>query len=189
MSKTKHRRRVGPNGQRIPRQPRYAELCDTVEKVTNNVALITATEAKRLMGPIKAALVAMREGQATELDWQHLVTCAAIGLSIDTKGVVRGLFEHFTTADLALERVAARFRAAGQWKPTALWFDELDAITTMVELHEFQIKQLSAKEYEDAYAHAVAEIVRVGGKLVKETKYAQGVMRVKRQFFNEGATA
>lgn len=189
MSANKKHRKTGPNGQRIPRKPRYEKLCDTMEKVTNRVTLFTQAEVKHLMGPIKAALVAMREGQATELDWQHLVTAAAIGLSIETKGVVRGLFGHFTTADQALERVASRFRGNGTWKPTALWFDELDAITTMVELHEFQIKALSAKEYDQAYEHAVAEIVRVGGKLVKEAKHAQQCLRLNRQIFIEGATA
>jgi hypothetical protein len=188
MSTNKKHRKTGPNGQRIPRKPRY-EPCNTVEKVTNNVALLTADEVKHLMRPIKAALVAMRQGQATELDWQHLCSGTAIGLSIDTKGIVRGMFEHFNTADLALQRVEARFRATGKWKATALWFDELDAIKTMVSLHEFQIKQLSAKEYEEAYEHAVAEIVRVGGKLVKEAKHAQGCLRVKRQISIEGATA
>jgi hypothetical protein len=170
-----------------PRKPRYQASHNTLYKAIMRATRYTEEEVQHLMEPINEALTALREGRATEMNWKYLVTAIGIGLSIEHKGVVRGLKEHLMAADNALATVALRCRATGQWRPTALWFDELDAIKLGVELYEYQVRQLSAKEYAAAYNHAIAEIVRTGGELAQAARTIQATLDNPARF--EGATA
>jgi len=95
---------------------------------------------------IRGSFKALREGVATEGQWNSLAAMIAVALSIGDKGTVRGLRGHFEAAETALTSVKLRALAAGQWVPTALRYDELDAITNGVDLHEFQLYQVKKHE-------------------------------------------
>lgn len=132
----------------------------------------TPAELTQLLTPIRGALVCMRTGTATELQWMHLASVTAIALSIETKGVVRGLKVQLTEIDHLLAEIRKRATRSGAWLPPVLYGHEIVAIETLVRLHTFQAENLSAGEYRAAWQHAKAETTRVGGRHIDPTKQA-----------------
>jgi hypothetical protein len=141
------------------------------------VALASATrftpaELKHLLAPIQGALVSMRTGTATELQWMHLASVTAIALSIERLGVVRGLKVRLDEVDQLLAEIRRRATRTGTWLPPVLYGHEITAIETLVRMHTFQAQNLSAGEYRAAWLHASAEVTRVGGRHIKATEQA-----------------
>lgn len=141
------------------------------------VALAAATrftpaELKHLLAPIQGALVSMRTGTATELQWMHLASVTAIALSIERLGVVRGLKAQLDEADQLLAEIRRRATRSGAWAAPVLYGHEITAIETLVHLHSFQAQTLSAGEYRAAVQHASAEVTRVGGRHIDPTEQA-----------------
>ncbi|PUE20329.1 hypothetical protein [Limnohabitans sp. WS1] len=155
------------NGQRKPRRPRWVKSTNTLDIALFRATKLLPDEIAARMDPLRDAHRALREGRATELQWTVIASAVAISLSIEKKGIVRGLIEHLTKADLALARIEQRARKTKTWKPTSLYFDELDSVTTLLELFEYQLQNLSAKEYDQAWHHAKSETARTGGRLIK----------------------
>ena len=150
---------------------RAASLCkpvtDTVTTTILGAGKLTAPEVAFLMTPIRAAHKAMREGVATDMQWCYLAHAMNVAMAIERLGVVRGLRDHIHSAELALEAIQDRASATGTWKPTALHWHELDDIASAVDLHEFQLKQLSRKEFESAVVMATNEVRSTGGRVVR----------------------
>ena len=151
------------NGRRKPRVPRV--IRDPIEHAMRRACKYTQAEIHTMLAPVRQAQQALRTGVATEADWVHLASTVAICLSVEHKGVVRGLLQHLQAADQALLAIKRRALASGEWKPTALYFQELDLVNLLVELHEYQLNNLSAGEYEAAYDHAAADTQRLGGQV------------------------
>lgn len=133
------------------------------------VALASATrftpaELAKLLTPVRDAMVSMRQGMATELQWMHLASVTAIALSVEHLGVVRGLKAQLEEADQLLAEIRRRATCTGAWLPPVLYGHEIVAIETLVRLHSFQAETLSAGEYRAAWKHASAEVTRVGGR-------------------------
>ncbi len=133
------------------------------------VALASATrftpvELKHLLTPVREAMVAMRQGLATELQWMRLASVTAIALSVEHLRVVRGLKAQLEEADKLLAEIRKRATRSGEWMPPVLYGHEIVAIETLVRLHTFQAENLSAGEYRAAWQHAKAETTRVGGR-------------------------
>lgn len=156
-----------------PRQTRWPARFDVITIAIKRATLYTEDEVKYIMEPVNTSAKALREGTGTEWHWKQLASACAISLSIDAKGVVRGLMGHFTHIDNTLATIKARATKTGAWRPTALYFNELDAIKDLVELHEFQIRKLSHAEYIAAAQHAVAEVIRTGGEVIEDAKTMQ----------------
>jgi hypothetical protein len=132
-----------------------------------NATAFNAEELRQLLAPARAAMAAMRQGQATEQDWIHLVTAASTGLSIERQGVVKGVREPLQEADQALAIIATRAMAAGRWKAPTLYAHEINTLDTLVQIHAFQLESLSWGEFKAAQAHAAADTLRRGGKVLK----------------------
>lgn len=136
------------------------------------LAIATATafnpeELRQLLAPARAGLQAMRRGKASEDDWVHLVTAASTGISIERKGVVNGLSELLHEADQALAEIATRAMASGRWQPPTLYASEINTLDTLVQIHAFQLQSLSYGEFKAAQAHAAADTLRRGGKVLQ----------------------
>lgn len=158
------------SGQRKPRRPRWVKSTNTFDIALFRATKLMPDEIASRMGPLREAMHALREGRATELQWMCIASAVTVSLSIEAKGVVRGLREHLNSVDLALVAIEKRARKTPDtWTPTALYFNELDSVTTFLELFEFQLKNLSAKEYDQAWHHAKAETIRTGGVAFKAT--------------------
>jgi hypothetical protein len=155
------------NGQRKPRRVRWPANVDTFELARRLATRVTPAELASVIDPMDDAFKALRKGVASEWQWALLASSVNVAKAIEKKGVVRGMREHWNAADIALANIRIRAMAAGAWKPTALYFHELDTIREAMHLHKFQLQQLSLGEAIDALAYAEAEIRSSGSKVIK----------------------
>lgn len=135
-----------------------------------SVTKFTQPELEHLLKPVRHALVVMRSGTATEIDWMHLASVTAIALSIEHFGIVRGLKAQLDEADQLLAEIRRRATRTGSWQSPVLYGHEITAIATLVRLHAFQAETLTAGEYRKAWQHASAEVTRVGGHHIRATE-------------------
>ena len=138
----------------------------------NHATRLTAAERATVMTPLRAAADRMRRGQASDDDWAVLTGSLLMAQSIERQGVVRGLAEHLASIDRALVTIEARATQAGPWRSPTLHFDELDAIYLLLDLHEFQLEQLSYGEFRRAYEATEARVRSSGGQLVRPSEVA-----------------
>lgn len=151
------------------KKPRKAYRPRPVTANTMAVALHLAAKPQRadredVLGILRASVKALREGSATDHDWSVAAGAIEVARAIERRGIVRGLHEHIATTDAALGAIYARAlrKGGGHWRqaPT-LYFDELDALTTFVGLHDYQMRQLSRAEMlaaiEEAQKHTRAK--------------------------------
>lgn len=153
---------------RKPRRIRWPATANTMALVCQRVALVTPAELAEVMAPLHAASRALREGVATEWQWSVLASSINAAMAVEKQGVVKGLHEHLHAAELALQGIYRRAMQGGTWRPTALYYLELDVINTAVDLHEFQLKQLSHGEVIRALDYAQAEVRSSGGKAIRQ---------------------
>lgn len=90
-----------------------------------------------------------------------------VAQEIERGGVVHGLAEHFDSAQAACEAYFARCRAGGTWRPSAVHLYELDALTLAIELHEFQLQQLTAHEVHEVTRRLIARTESSGGEMLQ----------------------
>lgn len=124
---------------------------------------LTPTEIAETMAPLRTAFAHISEGVATHNEYVVLHSIMLIAQEIEHMGVVRGLQEHIAAALQACASYQARSGYAGAWRPSALHFHELDALREMVELHEFQLQQLTAREVHEAARRLIARTKSEGG--------------------------
>lgn len=137
-----------------PRKPPRTKHYRPRPVATNTLVLALHRAAKpskadidEVLQPIHQAHKSMREGVVTAQQFGLLAGCLDVAVAIEHLGVVRGLRGHLDAADVALQKIYARSDLDDGWKPTALYWDELDALQTFVDLHVYQINQLSRGEY------------------------------------------
>ena len=68
------------------------------------------------------------------------------GSELERAGYMRGLLGHIEAAICACSAIHDRAMATGSWKPVPVTLAELDAITTMEDLHDMQLRQLTGGE-------------------------------------------
>jgi hypothetical protein len=85
----------------------------------------------------------------------------------DPRVVVRGLAEHLASAEDMLQQIRRRAMATGAWRPTPLFYQELDALREYIPLHRFQLEQLSRGEVIQAMDQAEAIVRSAGGCVVE----------------------
>ena len=86
---------------------------------------------------------------------------------------MRGLADHIASALRACSAIEARALTSGAWRQTALYFQELDALATAVDLHEYQLQQLSAGELHRIVKQTMARTASSGNVVrVSETDLA-----------------
>jgi hypothetical protein len=152
---------------RPPRRVRFTPTPHTIGLVVRKVTKLTAHELAQVLGPIEASLTALREGVATELQWSILASSVEIAIAIEDKGVVRGMRGHLEAAERALQGVKLRAMATSEWVPTALYYQELDDVKAAVELHRFQLEQLSSAEAVKAIDLAKGRVRAAGGRVIE----------------------
>jgi len=150
---------------RKPRRPGRISP-NPIALARNNATRLTPAEISKAITPLRAAARALREGVATEWEWSVVASAMNVAQVIERQGVVRGLVEHLHSAELALQAIQQRAMSGGAWQATALYYQELDHITEAVDLHEFQMQQLSYGEFRRAVVRAEAEIRSAGGPVV-----------------------
>jgi hypothetical protein len=159
---------------RPPRRQRRISL-NPIALARNNAARLTVAEIALAINPLRAAAKALREGVATEWEWAIVASAMNVAQAIERQGIVKGLAEHLRSAEVALQAIERRAMAPGAWKATALYYQELDHIATAVDLHEYQLQQLSYGEFRRVVVCAEAEIRSAGGRVV-DVGQMQGVL-------------
>ena len=124
---------------------------------------LTPAEVAETMVSLRTAFAHMREGVATHNEYAVLHTSMLIAQEIEQMGVVRGLQEHITAALLACATYQERSGFAENWTPSDMHFHELDALGAMLDLHEFQLQQLTAREVHLAAQRLIARTKSAGG--------------------------
>lgn len=150
---------------RKTRRPRWkpsAPLGRVVQRVTR----YTDSELEQILQPLRASLKALREGVATELQWGVLCTAVVVAQAIERQGIVRGLQEHLASAKLALEAIGHRAMESGAWAAVPLHLQEIDVLDELVDLHTYQLRQLSAAEVVRATRDAGQQARQAGGQVV-----------------------
>jgi hypothetical protein len=146
-----------------------------IGRISTNPHTLAIMQAKRLteaeiadvMNPIRKCLKPVREGVSTQLQFEALQSSMIIAEAIEHSGIVRGLADHIASALQACNAIEARALTSGAWQQTALDFQELDALATAVDLHEYQLQQLSAGELHLIVQKTVARTASSGGNVVR----------------------
>jgi hypothetical protein len=146
---------------------RWRQVKDPIRTARLYSTRLTAAELADNMAPTRASLAAATTGVATLLQHQVLDTQAELATEIERTRIVRGLAGHIAQAQAALASWAQRAMASGNWLPVALEFAEQDALATFVDLHEFQLQQLSAGELYRASQRMIARVQSAGGQVLR----------------------
>lgn len=127
-----------------------ADSIPTMNRARKAATTLTKPEIAEVMEPLRQCEKRLREGVATEDQVIILASNMRIALAIEDQGIVRGLRHHLQPALDALETIHTRANTTGRWVPTALWFHELDAVRAGLEMYDFQLRHLSARELHQA---------------------------------------
>jgi type VI protein secretion system component VasF len=148
---------------RIPtRAPRPAS--DLMRTALLRASRLTPAEIADIMQPLRFCAARLREGVGSEIQLEVLRTTMRLALEIDLHSHFRGLREHINTAQVALSAVRDRAMSSGAWVPTAMQLHEIDALNSMLELHETQLLQLSAAELQRFTKRLVGQTTSQGGE-------------------------
>lgn len=148
-----------------PPPPRQKPYVDTLGRALKRASALTPAEIADTMTPAHECEKRLREGVATQDQLIVLRTQLRIAMGIEHSRIVRGLREHLASALAALDAIEARALKSGAWRPSALYYHELDAIHTAVHLHEFQLQQVSAGELHQVAMKLIAQTQSSGGEL------------------------
>lgn len=134
--------------------PRKAYRPRTVTAHTMDLALHfaakpAAADRNDVLAMLCTALQALREGVATEHQWSIAAGSVTVALAIERRGIVRGLLGHLKAAAQALQDIYDRAlrTGGGRWVRVTLYYQELDALHTFLDLHTFQVHQLGRAEF------------------------------------------
>jgi len=167
MSKQKHR--TDKHGRKVPRTARWSPYVDTMATVKLRATCLTPEEIKDTITPTQTSLQRLCEGVGTYDQFVVIQTAFLIGQLIEESGVVKGLHEHFARAEHSLDNIHARAIAAGTWQAPALEFHEIEALTTALDLHEFQLGQVSAGELHAITRKLTARTLCAGGTVERKS--------------------
>lgn len=142
-------------------RPRPVAL-NTLQLAVFRAAKPSKADVEDILGVVRTAFKALREGVATRAQWGILAGAVTTAKAIEHQGVVRGLQAHFEEADSALSAIYDRANLDSGWRAPTLYFDEMDAITGFVSLHSYQVRQLGRAEYVAACARAAGQIRATG---------------------------
>lgn len=145
---------------RKPRRPRW--FGNPLAVAMNGASKMHPADVEATMHPMRECAKRLREGVATHDQLTVLRTQVLVALAIEDSGIIKGLRGHFQLAEQHLSQIEDRALASGAWRPTGLYFYELDSINEAVRLHEFQLQQLSA-----------GEVHRIAAKFIRKNQSAR----------------
>lgn len=152
-------------------QPEWMKFVTDLPESPVNVAIRNATklttpEIEHYIVPSRRAVEAFRLGKGNFKDWLRLCTLVNVGMAIEDGGVVKGFRSDLKAALNALEEISTRQDSPKGWKPGALRASELEAIRMLVVAHDFQLRQISYGEHQEAYRLATARVKSDGGEVI-----------------------
>lgn len=148
---------------RKPYRPRQI-AANPLAIALHNAAKPSADDRAEVLGILRQAVKALREGVATEHQWSIAAGSVTVALAIERQGVVRGLQEHLKHIERTLQDIYDRAMRLGdgRWLRVTLWFNEIDALNDLVDFHTFQLDQLGRAEFLKAVDAAQKETIAQG---------------------------
>ena len=138
-------RKTTSNGQKQPRRERWVKG-NALAVAVHRACKLSPEDRELVVAPGRRALAALREGRATHSEWTDLAAVVRIAQAIEKQGIVKGLQQQFDSAKTALQAIYDRAIRPDGWVPSALYAQELNAISEAVRLHKFQLDQLGRGE-------------------------------------------
>ena len=141
---------------------------DTMALAKHYAAKPAAADRAEVLGMLRQAVKALREGVATEQQWSIAAGSVSVALAIERQGIVRGLHGHFKLAEQALQDIYDRaiHAGGGRWVRVTLYFNELDALADLLTFHAYQVRQLGRAEMLAAIDAAQKHTIAQGNKPV-----------------------
>ena len=96
-----------------------------------------------------------------------------MALAIERQGVVRGLSEFWQLADEVVRSLYDRANVKGEWVSPTLWAEEINVLNQFLDMHHYQIQQLSRSEYSAAIKSAHGRIRGQGYKVGVECNFEE----------------
>lgn len=155
------------SSRRKPFRSRWAGRPDTFAVINHHGTKLTGEEVASIIDPVRECFAQIRAGTATEVHATVMHSTIQVAQEIERSGIVRGLAEHFDSALAACDAYYARGMAAGTWHPSAVYFYELDALTTAIDLHVYQLQQLTAGEIQKVTRRLIARTESSGGEMLQ----------------------
>lgn len=134
----------------------------------NHATLLTDEERQSVITPLTQAAQRMRQGLASDDDWAMLSGSLMVAQAIESQGVVRGLAGHLAEIDRALVAIEARASRTGTWRSPTLHYNEIEAVQLLLDLHGFQLQQVSYGEFKRARDKTEAQVRSRRGQLVRQ---------------------
>lgn len=140
---------------------------DPMRTAMAHAGLITPAELERHLHPLRHSAEQARLGLLTEGQWLVLCTALNDGRAIEHLGVVRGFAADLQVIHDELTMIGNRATQhdTRPWKPGACHASELAAVSDLVRIYSFQIKNLSFGEYQAAHTLALARVRSMGGEV------------------------
>lgn len=135
-------------------------LANTIQLAISGATKPTPDERNAVLKPFRACVRALREGVATELQWGIVSGAVAMCRAVEKIGIMRGITGHLQLADEALDAIYNRAKRTGTWKPTALYYQELDALRDLCDIHAHQVNEMCRSEFEIAIKLATNDVMR-----------------------------
>ncbi len=149
-----------------PRKPR-SKHTDTMALATHFAARLTPVELHRIRTELHAHFEQLRSGTASLKNFAGVCTACQLGNAIEVQGVVRGLKSTMQSAESVLLGIQRRAAQPAGWTAPTLDETELHTINELLDLHLFQLAQLSYGEYRAAWRLMVGRVTSDGGELIK----------------------
>jgi hypothetical protein len=153
-----HRQQQG----QLARASKRARL-DTAQAAIMRATKLTEAEIERHMDPINFVANRIRAGVATAHEHSVVETVFFIAQEIEARGVIRGIAAHIKDALDAMDAIEIRAKASGSWTPVTCTFSEKEAIDLGLELHVFQLQNLSWLELNQAVEKMINRHKSSGG--------------------------
>lgn len=134
----------------------------------SNAGKLSDQERARQLQPMQFSYGRLREGIASTEDWTVMASVCNLAMAIELQGIVKGLREHLHSTELMLQAIQRRAEETAGPFPYALHVDEIDRLRTFIDLHAFQLGQLSRGELRAAARYAVDEVRSTGGTVIEQ---------------------
>lgn len=155
------------SSRRKPFRSRWADRPNTFAVINHHGTKLTSAEITSIIDPVRECFAQIRAGTATEVHATVMHSTIQVAQEIERGGIVRGLAEHFASALAACDAYYARGMASGTWRPSAVHFYELDALTAAIDLHVYQLQQLTAGEIHEVTRRLIARTQSNGGEMLQ----------------------
>jgi len=139
-----------------PKRPynpkRWGRAHNTFEIAARGCALMNVEAAKEIAAPIGRILARWQEGSVRPGDFADLEAACEVSRRIEAQGIVRKLSQEIDSFKASIDLARAEAQHMGQsFRPGRAC---LDAIRDFIEVHTFQISNLSTREFKTVFVQA-----------------------------------